>query len=137
MKYLFLFGWLGLVIIGCLFYPQVNEDTNSSCAALEKQIIRVNTENEVGSAFTALLLGGISQGQIARKLIKSRYPNLPPLWKSYGLEATPILLDMWRIVREHSSIKVLGSTWFVPACPYMASTRRSVEDLLHCLLSCH
>ena len=80
MKYLFLFGLLGLVIIGCLLYPQVNEDTDSSCAALEKQIIRVNTENEVGSAFTALLLGGISQGQIARKLIKSRYPNLPPIF---------------------------------------------------------
>jgi hypothetical protein len=80
MKYLFLFGFLGLVIIGCLFYPPVNEDTDSSCAALEKQIIRVNTHNEVGSALTSLLLGGISQGQIARKLIKNEYPNLPPIF---------------------------------------------------------
>jgi hypothetical protein len=88
MKYLFLFGFLGLVIIGFLFYPQVNEDTDSSCVALEKQIIRVNAEHEVSSVVTSLLLDrisrtkkgrGISQGRIAWILMESKYPNLQPI----------------------------------------------------------
>ena len=101
MKYLFLFGFLGLVIIGCLFYPPVNEDTDSSCAALEKQIIRVNTHNEVGSALTSLLLGGISQGQIARKM------NIQ-IYRQY-LVVQSSTIRSCLIQKLHSNLNHLGS----------------------------
>ena len=76
MKILFIFG---LIILGFLFYPQINEDTSSSCSALERKSVRLLTQNKEGSAFAALILQGILKGAFAQELIKSRYPNLPPI----------------------------------------------------------
>jgi hypothetical protein len=68
-----------LIILGGLFYPQINEDTSSSCAALERKVVRLLTQNKEGSAFTSLIFKGILKGAFAQELIKSRYPNLPPI----------------------------------------------------------
>ena len=74
MKLFFIFG---LIILGGLFYPQINEGTSSSCAALERKVVRLLTQNKEGSAFTSLILKGFLKGAFAQKLIKSKYPNLP------------------------------------------------------------
>ena len=76
MKILFI---LVLIILGVLFYPQFNEDTGSSCAALEGKVVRLVTEDKKDSLIAALILRGLSSGAFARKMIKSKYPNLPPM----------------------------------------------------------
>jgi hypothetical protein len=67
-----------LIIVGFLFYPQLIEDTDSSCAALEGRVIRLATENKEGSVFASLFLRGFSNGAFTQEIIKSKYPNLPP-----------------------------------------------------------
>ena len=76
MKILFI---LVLIILGFLFYPQFNEDTGSSCAALEGKVVRLVTEDTESSLIAALILKGFSSGGFAREMIKSKYPNLPPI----------------------------------------------------------
>ena len=67
-----------LIILGSLFYPQFSEGTDSSCAALERQVVRLLTEKQEGSVFALLLLRGLSDGAFTQEVIKSEYPNLPP-----------------------------------------------------------
>tara|TARA_B110000438_G_C15633930_1_gene572222 strand:- start:41 stop:343 length:303 start_codon:yes stop_codon:yes gene_type:complete len=67
------------IILCLLFYPQFNEDTGSSCAALERQAVRLLTENNEGSVFAVLLFKGLSGGAFAQEIVKSKYPNLPPI----------------------------------------------------------
>tara|TARA_Y100001954_G_C15565264_1_gene480672 strand:+ start:103 stop:402 length:300 start_codon:yes stop_codon:yes gene_type:complete len=64
---------------GLLFYPQIQEGTDSSCAALERKVLSVVNKNNEGAAFVGLLLKGLSNGAFAREAIKSEYPNLPPI----------------------------------------------------------
>ena len=70
-----------LMIAGILFYPQFNEDADSSCSALEKRGARLMVKDGAGLdlAIAGLLLRGLSNGMISRELIKSEYPNLPPI----------------------------------------------------------
>ena len=68
-----------LILISFLFYPQFNEGTDSSCASLERQVLRVVTENKEGSVFLGLLFKGLSNGAFAQEIIKSEYPNLPTI----------------------------------------------------------
>ena len=68
---------LGLMFLGFLFYPQINEDSDSTCAALEKRALRVMSTSAEQSAFM-MFLGGLSDGAFARNAIKEKYPNVPP-----------------------------------------------------------
>ena len=67
-----------LIIVGFIFYPQFSEGADSSCASLERQVLRVVIKNKEGSVF-ARLLKGLSNGAFAQEIIKSKYPNLPPI----------------------------------------------------------
>jgi len=67
-----------LIFAGLLFYPQIQEGTESSCAALERKVLTVVNKNKEGAAFLGLLLKGLSNGAFAQEAIKSEYPNLPP-----------------------------------------------------------
>jgi hypothetical protein len=68
-----------LILISFLFYPQFNEGTDSSCASLERQVLRVVTENKEDSIFLGLLFKGFSNGAFAQEMVKSKYPKLPPM----------------------------------------------------------
>jgi len=68
-----------LLVVGFIFYPQFNEGTDSSCASLERQVLRVVNENKEGSVFLGLLFKGLSNGAFAQEIIKSKYPKLPPM----------------------------------------------------------
>ena len=67
------------IFAGLLFYPQIQEGTESSCAALERKVLTVIHKNKEGAAFLGLLLKGLSNGAFAQEAIKSEYPNLPPI----------------------------------------------------------
>lgn len=76
MKYFII---LVLFVLGLLFYPQIQEGTNSSCAALERRAVAAVGKNDEGTVFLGLLLKGVSNGALAQEAIKSKYPNLPPI----------------------------------------------------------
>ena len=69
-----------VVLAACaVFYPQFNEDVDSSCAALEKKIVRLVTENkDTSSLITSLILKAIPGGAVTSEMIKTKYPNFPP-----------------------------------------------------------
>ena len=68
-----------LILIIFLYYPQFNEGAESSCASLERQVLRVVTENKEDSIFLGLLFKGFSNGAFTQEVVKSKYPKLPPM----------------------------------------------------------
>ena len=81
MKFVILFG---LLILGALFvYPLANEDVDSPCTAVERQVLRLlMTSQEDGAALLSLIFGNFyrdlsMQGEFARVIAKSRYPDVP------------------------------------------------------------
>lgn len=68
---------------GFLSYPLINEDTSSTCDALERIAVRVMTDTQgrgptgPGGDVVAQLLQGASQGQFARLAVRDQYPELP------------------------------------------------------------
>lgn len=68
---------------GFLGYPLINEDTSSTCDALERIAVRVMTDAHgrgptgPGGDVVAQLLQGASQGQFARLAVRDQYPELP------------------------------------------------------------
>jgi hypothetical protein len=69
---------IALVIAAAYFYPQINEDSDSPCAALEKRFVRdAFTGSDGGDLWAALLSSGVTNGAIAASMVKSTSPNLP------------------------------------------------------------
>jgi hypothetical protein len=67
-----------LVLAGAYFYPQINEDAGSACAATEKRFARSAFDSkDGGSILGAILVSGISNGAIASEAVKAKYPDLP------------------------------------------------------------
>ena len=69
---------LAVILGGLYFYPQVNEDTSSTCGALEKRFVRdAFSGQDGGDVFSALLSSGASNGALAASMVKTASPNLP------------------------------------------------------------
>ena len=69
---------IALIFAGLYFYPQINEGTDSNCAALEKRFVRdAFSKEEGGDIFSALLSSGATNGALAASMVKSASPNLP------------------------------------------------------------
>lgn len=67
-----------LVLAGVYFYPQFNENTATSCGAVEKRFVRdAFSGSQGGDIFAALLASGATDGALAASMVKSAYPNLP------------------------------------------------------------
>jgi len=95
---------LALAVAALLFYPQINEDTGSACAALERRVIarlpgpagRPDADS-AGRSVLGALVGTLSDGSLAATFVKQRHPNLPPF---LGCAAT-----YWRILLDPSQIR--------------------------------
>jgi len=69
---------IALLLMAVFFYPQINEDSDSPCAATEKRFARsVIDHKNGGSIFGLILLSGISNGALAAEAAKNQYPNIP------------------------------------------------------------
>jgi hypothetical protein len=75
---------LALLVGAFIGYPLINEDTSSTCDALERIGLRVMAEtrggrmpDQSGGGAVAQLLQGASQGQFARLAVRDQYPELP------------------------------------------------------------
>jgi hypothetical protein len=103
---LFLLGTIaGLVFF---FYPQVNEEADNSCHALERRVIGVlasspggsRADEALGRAFLGALAGEFSRGSLASGFIKQQYPNIPPF--------AGCTIMYWRVVLDSSSVAQLA-----------------------------
>tara|TARA_Y100001934_G_C12047357_1_gene629058 strand:- start:369 stop:662 length:294 start_codon:yes stop_codon:yes gene_type:complete len=68
---------LGLMFLGFLFYPQINEDADSNCAALEKRALRVMSTS-ADESLVMIFLKGLSNGAVSADAAKEAYPHVPP-----------------------------------------------------------
>lgn len=106
MKLFLLIAIAGLVFF--FYYPQVNEQADNSCHALERRVIGVlasspggSPANEaLGHALLDGLVGEFSRGSLASGFVKKQYPNSPPF---AGCSIT-----YWRVVLDPSTVAQLA-----------------------------
>jgi hypothetical protein len=86
-------------------YPLLNEDTGTTCRALERRVIATVPpspgarpgDEAMARAFLGVLIGGLSDGTFAATAIKQRYPNLPA--------AVGCAVAYWQLVFDPSALQ--------------------------------
>ena len=77
-----LFKLIGLGLVLVIGYPLLNEETVSVCHSVEKRFVveaaRQGRQMDPGQIFAMGLMGEVSQGAFASRVVKTIYPDLPP-----------------------------------------------------------
>ncbi len=66
-----------LVLAGGYMFPQVYEEVDGPCQALEKKLVRDNTENGLENSVISNLALSISNGDLGERIADDKFPNLP------------------------------------------------------------
>lgn len=66
-----------LVLVGGYMFPQVYEEVDSPCQALEKKLVRDNTENGLEDSVVSNLVLSISNGDLGERIANDKFPKLP------------------------------------------------------------
>lgn len=74
MKYLFVIALIA--VVGYLF-PQLYEETNGPCQALEKKAIRANLDRSAANSILGGLALSLTDGGLGREMAEEEYPQLP------------------------------------------------------------
>ncbi len=74
MKYLIL---LILILAGSYLFPQLYEEVDGPCQALEKKLVRDNTENGLENSMVSNLVLSISNGDLGERIAHDEFPKLP------------------------------------------------------------
>lgn len=74
MKFLLL---LILILAGGYMFPQVYEEVGNPCQALEKKLVRDNTENGLENSIVSNLVLSISNGDLGERIAADEFPKLP------------------------------------------------------------
>lgn len=73
---------LGVIVAGVLLFPLVTESASGSCHAVEKRFIntirKYGNEQDVGATLFLDIFSEAAKGEMAARLVKTKYPNLPP-----------------------------------------------------------
>jgi len=75
MKLLFI---LIVVLGGGYMFPQIYEEVDGPCQALEKKIIRENVDKGLENSTVSNLALAISNGDIGERVAADEFPKLPP-----------------------------------------------------------
>ncbi len=67
-----------LVLAGGYMFPQVYEEVDGPCQALEKKLVRDNTENGLEDSIVSNLALSISNGDLGERVADEKFPKLPP-----------------------------------------------------------
>ncbi len=62
---------------GAYIFPQLYEEVDSPCQALERKALRVNTDAQSASSGLANLLLSATAGSLGREMAADEYPDLP------------------------------------------------------------
>ncbi len=74
MKYLIV---IVLLLAGGYMFPQVYEEVDGPCQALEKKLVRDNTKNGLENSIISNLARSISNGDIGEGIADDKFPKLP------------------------------------------------------------
>lgn len=66
-----------LVLAGGYMFPQVYEEVDGPCQALEKKLVRDNTENGLEDSVVSNLVLSISNGDLGERIANDKFPKLP------------------------------------------------------------
>ena len=66
-----------LVLAGGYMFPQVYEEVDGPCQALEKKLVRDNTENGLEDSAVSNLVLSISNGDLGKRIANDKFPKLP------------------------------------------------------------
>lgn len=77
------FGVLvAVVIAGVLLFPLLIESASGSCHAVEKRFIntlrKYGNQQDIGATLFLDMFSEATRGEVAARLVKTEYPNLPP-----------------------------------------------------------
>ena len=77
-------GMVLILLVMAIGYPLLNEETGSTCSALERRTLALlrggGPAPSASDAFAGVLLGGVqsmTNGALARDEVRRRQPNLP------------------------------------------------------------
>ena len=74
MKFLIL---LILVLAGAYMFPQLYEEVDGPCQALERRLVRDNTEKGLEDSVVSNLALSISNGDLGERVASDKFPKLP------------------------------------------------------------
>lgn len=74
MKFVIL---LVMILAGGYMFPQLYEETDGPCQALEKKLVRDNTENGMENLAVSNFVLTISGGDFGERIARNKFPNLP------------------------------------------------------------
>ena len=74
MKFLI---FLILILGGGYMFPQLYEEVDGPCQALEKQLVRDNLADGLDKSIVSNLALSLSNGDLAAKLAEDKFPQLP------------------------------------------------------------
>ena len=77
-------SWVAIAIAlgGILLFPLVTESASGSCHAVEKRFIntmrKYGNEQDIGATLFLDMFSEATRGEVASRLVKTQYPDLPP-----------------------------------------------------------
>ena len=66
-----------LILAGSYLFPQLYEEVDGPCQAVEKKLVRDNTENGLENSAVSNLVLSISNGDLGRRIAHDEFPKLP------------------------------------------------------------
>lgn len=66
-----------LVLAGGYLFPQVYEEVDGPCQALERKLVRDKTDKELENSAVSNLVLSISNGDLGKRIALEEFPNLP------------------------------------------------------------
>lgn len=73
---------LAVALAGFLLFPLLIESASGSCHAVEKRFIntirKYGNQQDIGATIFLDMFSEATKGEVASRLIKTEYPNLPP-----------------------------------------------------------
>lgn len=109
-------GLVAIILAIGIGYPMVNEETSSSCHALEKKALPIiaknmaaerDPRNATSYAATSRFLGALTNGEVATALIKEAYPNVPPV-AGCSLAYWKLMFDPNALPVDRNTLRQLG-----------------------------
>ena len=74
MKFLI---FLILILAGSYLFPQLYEEVDGPCQALEKKLVRDNTEKGLENSLLSNVVLSLSNGDLGRRIATDEFPKLP------------------------------------------------------------
>lgn len=66
-----------LILAGAYVFPQLYEEVDGPCQALERKLVRENLDKELENSAVSNLVLSISNGDLGKRIARDEFPKLP------------------------------------------------------------